>query len=157
MFWSSDESADRWDAISRLPKRSDALIDGALYIGRKCISRFLPFWDKEDRFIFSSNNKLMKQAMDSVVYRKWNAAIVKWKKLYDTTKNNQLKAKLANNIAIANEIGGNMDEALKYCNISLQIIENEAYNKTYYLIKDYYALLNKRDKEIKLLKQQLGE
>src|ERR1035437_4087175 len=51
VFWES-ESYYRKKAINDLPNRADALVDGALSVGHKVVNRFVPYWDKVDRYFF---------------------------------------------------------------------------------------------------------
>jgi len=81
------------------------LVDGALYVGQNSIKRFVPYWDKSDRYFFNTSNKYMKQGMDSLYVKNWEAAISIWEKAMDKS-GRSLKAKLSNNIAVAYEITG---------------------------------------------------
>lgn len=156
IYWDS-ESAQRRKAIAGLPKRNDALVDGALYVGRNSIKRFIPYWDKADRYFFNSGNKLLKEGMDSVLVKNWTAAISIWKK--GLSKNSlSLKAKLANNIAVAYEISGDVDNAIAYAKKSNDYFQRDLfvnYEHMSYVI-NYTQQLNQRKKEIELLDKQLG-
>jgi Family of unknown function (DUF6340) len=44
-YWQS-ESFYRQQGLNGLPNRNDALVDGALEVGRKSVNRFIPYWDK---------------------------------------------------------------------------------------------------------------
>jgi len=80
IYWES-ESYYRKKAMGDLPKRSDALIDGALNVGQKSVKRFVPYWEKVDRYFFNSNNRYIKLGMDSVYVKNWTAAIGYWEKV----------------------------------------------------------------------------
>jgi hypothetical protein len=157
-YWQS-ESFYRQQGLNGLPNRNDALVDGALEVGRKSVNRFIPYWDKVDRYFFSSNNKGMKRGIDSIYVKNWKGAIQEWEVALNKCKYNSTKAQLANNIAIAYELLGNIDKALEYtnlCYITLNLnvfVDNEAlFNASNYLVE-----LTQRKKEIELLKKQLGE
>lgn len=158
IYWES-ESYNRKAAIGELPKRSDALIDGALYTGKKSIDRFVPFWQKEDRYFFDPSNKYMKRGMDSIYVKNWPAAITYWKKALQKTQNSWTKVQANNNIAIAYEIIGDIDQALEYATqayylISVQYLVDY---KTYNRLSDYLTILSDRKTDIAKLKKQLGE
>ena len=158
VFWES-ESYYRKKAMSDLPDRNDALVDGALNIGHKSVNRFVPYWDKVDRYFFDPNIKLMKQGMDSVYVKNWKSAIQLWETEYNKTNNARLQAQAANNIAIGYEITGNLDKALDYAAKSfyslskMTIVDYESVIR----LSDYIQELSQRKKELDILKKQLGE
>lgn len=158
IYWES-ESYYRKKAMGDLPKRSDALIDGALNVGQKSVKRFVPYWEKVDRYFFNSNNRYIKLGMDSVIVKNWTAAIGYWEKAVEKSKNTRIKAQAQNNIAIAYEILGDIDKALYYANKSyysfteLSIVDLDSSNR----LVDYLYELDQRQNDIALLKKQLGE
>ena len=156
IYWDS-ESPQRRKAIAGLPKRSDALIDGALYVGRNSIKRFIPYWDKADRYFFNSENKLLKEGMDSALVKNWASAISIWEKGL-SKRSLSLKAKLANNIAVAYEISGDVDKAIEYAKKSNGYFLRDPFVNYEHLgcVTNYVQQLSRRKKEIELLDKQLG-
>lgn len=158
VFWES-ESYYRKKAISDLPKREDALVDGALNVGHKAVNRFVPYWDKVDRYFFNPNIKLMKQGMDSVYVKNWKSAISSWEKEFNNTKRVWIQAQAANNIAIGYEITGDLDKALEYAIRAyysigkMPIVNYESFVR----LSDYVNELTQRKNELAVLKKQLGE
>jgi len=158
IYWEY-ESTNRRKAMNNLPNRADALVDGALNAGHNTVNRFIPYWDKVDRYFFNSSNKIMKQAMDSVIVKNWQAAINLWQKVYDSSKNNWLQAQATNNIAIAYEILGDLDKAIENATLSyytmgkMIIVDFQSFTR----VHDYIDELNQRKSEIKILKTQLGD
>jgi len=146
-------------AVRELPKRTDALIDGALSVGRKCVDRFIPYWDKVDRYFYDSKNKTMKQGMDSVYVKNWKSAISLWESAYNTERSRLTKSHAANNLAIAYEITGDLDSALLYARTSLSLLGElpmSNYDSVMRLVS-YIEELNTRKKDIDSLKLQLAE
>jgi hypothetical protein len=156
--WES-ESYYRKETMKGLPNRADALVDGALTVGHNCVNRFVPYWDKVDRYFFNSHNKLMKQGMDSVYVKNWKSAISSWEKVLKTEKRATLKSQAANNIAIGYEILGDMDKALDYAITSLNLLGEQTVidYESAFRISNYIIELKQRKDEIATLKQQLGE
>jgi len=158
VFWES-ESYYRKKAIGDLPDRNDALVDGALNIGHKTVNRFVPYWDKVDRYIFNTNNKLMKQGLDSVYVKNWKSAISLWETEYNKTRNTRIMAQAANNIAVGYEITGDLDKALDYATKAfysfgkMTIVNYDSFLR----LSDYIKELNLRKNELEILKIQLGE
>lgn len=158
VYWEA-ESNYRKKGIKVLPKREDALVDGALYVGQKTVNRLVPYWEKVDRYFFNPNKKYFKQAMDSVYVKNWNSAISNWQIVMNQSKSNWTKAQAANNIAIAYEITGNIDKALEYASqafYNLQELSFADYN-SFVRISEYISELTQRRKDIATLKKQLDE
>ena len=156
--WES-ESYQRTKAMAGLPDRSDALIDGALTVGHKCANRFIPYWDKVDRYFFNSRKEWMRKGMDSVYVKNWKSAISSWEIALKSEKSILTRAQAANNIAIGYEITGDIDKALEYAQISLNLF-GQSKNVNYdsiLRVSDYISDLSRRKNEFPILKQQLGE
>jgi tetratricopeptide (TPR) repeat protein len=156
VYWEA-ESNYRKKGIKVLPKREDALVDGALYVGQKTVNRLVPYWEKVDRYFFNPNKKYFKQAVDSVYVKNWNSAISNWQIVMNQSKSNWTKAQAANNIAIAYEITGNIDKALEYASqafYNLQELSFADYN-SFVRISEYISELTQRRKDIATLKKQL--
>jgi len=112
VYWES-ESNTRQKAIRGLPDRRDALIDGALIVGEKAVNAFIPYWEKEDRYLFTSSNNIFKSAIDSVYHRNWYSAAKLWESIQD--KGSAMKkAKTAHNLAVAHEFLGNLSKAYQF-------------------------------------------
>jgi len=158
VFWES-ESYFQKKALSDLPDRADALVDGALSVGHKAVTRFVPYWDKVDRYFFNSKNKIMRQGMDSVYVKNWKSAISLWQSEYDKAKSAKLQAQAANNIAIGYEITGDIDNALDYATKAyyslgkMTIVDYDTFAR----LSDYIVELTQRKNEMIILKKQLGE
>ena len=158
LFWDSGWHHNRAQALEALPYRYDALIDGALFVGQNSIKRFLPFWERSDRFFYNPNNRLMRQAMDSVVVQNWEGALNLWRQIFESNGGTRLRAEAANNMAIANEILGDFDDALKYAKISYELFNARATTNVSTLIRlsDYIQELQQRQSDFLLLNRQLG-
>ena len=98
IYWDA-ESFQRKNALNALPERADAIIDGALYVGQNSVKRFMPYWEKADRYFFSTNNKKMKQGIDSIYVKNWKAAIEIWESAMNKGGAG-LKAKLAKTLPL---------------------------------------------------------
>ena len=158
----SDEFS--WDdaQFNKLPNRYDALVDACILTGSNIADRMIPRWEKEDRYFYTPKKQLFVQAMDSLTYKKWQAAIDLWVKASETTKNNKTKFHAYNNIAIAYEIMGNLDKAMNYASKAVETFPNIiAFSSTtldeIYELLDYYEILKKRKQEAILLDKQLND
>lgn len=157
LFWDARTGSKR-RAMEMLPNRYDALIDGALYNGRNSINKFIPYWDKVDRYFFSGGNKLLTQGMDSVTVKSWEGATKVWEGILTSKASSFTKAKAAHNIAVVNEISGNMEAAWNYIEKAVDYLEKSAgadSNSSYNIVV-YYEELYKRRLETELLDKQIG-
>jgi len=157
LYWEF-ESINRTTALNNIPKRADALVDAALYAGHNSLNRFIPYWDKVDRYLYNSPNKLMKKGMDSVYVKNWKSAIYIWKTVYRSSNYNLLKAQSANNIAVAYEIVGDIDNAIIFALDSHYLLSFMTYpeSKDLFRLKNYIEELKQRKNEIDILKKQIG-
>lgn len=157
IYWESETYARR-KILEGLPKRMDGIIDGALNVGKKSISRFLPYWEKVDRYFYRSSNKYIKQGMDSVYVKNWKSAIKYWEKAFKS-KNALTQSYAANNMAVAYEILGDIDNAIEYATKSYYAAGKSYFSdmKLIIYLSDYLEQLSQRKKEIELVKKQLGE
>lgn len=158
VFWET-KSYQRQKLLKGLPDRTNALIDGALYVGQTTVKRMIPYWDKVDRYFFSNKNKYMMQGLDSVYVKNWESAISSWEKVLKRSTVKSIKAQAANNIAIAYEITGNIDKAIEYAGKSLDYYEESMSSdfKYHQMITKYNEELKQRREEIKAIKKQLAE
>ena len=158
VYWES-ESYVKQKAIAGLPKREDAFVDGALNVGHKSVDRFIPYWDKADRYFFNPSEKFMKQGIDSVYVRNWSSAVKSWELAYNSTKSDYIKAQAANNLAVGYEILGNMDKAIEYATNAYYLFSKLSFSDydTIRRMAGYISDLSQRKSEIAVIKQQLGE
>jgi hypothetical protein len=156
IYW-DNESFQRKKALGAIPNRYNALIDGALHLGQTTIKKLVPWWDKEDRYFFSTNNKFMKMGLDSVYTKNWKAAIQNWEKGLLKAKP-ALKAKLMHNMAIAYEIDGDMNKAWEYSQKSASTYTSSSMvdYSIFYTINQFASQLKNRLAEIELINKQLG-
>lgn len=157
LYWSAS-SPQVTKSYYELPDRSDALIDGALYAGDKTAERLIPSWDVVDRYLIKHSNKLLKQGLDSMSFRNFEAAISVWEELLVQSKSNSKKAMAAHNIAVNYEILGQVDLALEYSDRALDYIKQASVANTmiYDNIELYNLSIARRKVEVELLDKQLG-
>ena len=158
VYWES-ESFSRQRALSGLPDRRDALIDGALISGQRVVDKFIPYWEKIDRYLFDMADKSFKQGLDAVYMKDWDGAIKIWTALLDNTKSQSKKAKYAHNLSVMHEIKGEVKEAYAYSNLALEYFLNSVileYKQLMFVV-DQNESLKGRMNELEVLNKQLGE
>jgi hypothetical protein len=158
VYWES-ESYTREKSLKGLPDRRNALIDGAMITGEKAVRKFIPYWEKVDRYFFESENKIFKAGIDSVYTKNWQGAIDQWENLLQNSQNSYMKAKICHNIAVACEIKGDVKKAYDYSGKALQYMMNSMVSdfKKILTIAEYNDELRKRVTEVEKVNKQLGE
>lgn len=156
LYWDG-ESRNRQKALSQLPDRAAALFDGAVYVGNNTVKRFIPQWEKTDRFFFSTSNKSMRQGFDSLVYKNWKSTISIWDEALPKSKL-RTQALLSFNIAVVYEILGDINNAISYAQRSVQCFEQIGIvNYSHYeLAENYLSKLLIRKDELDIIDKQLG-
>lgn len=157
LYWSASATQPT-KAYYELPDRSDALIDGAIYAGSKTAERLIPSWAVVDRYLIEHSNKSLKQGLDSMTFRNFEAAISIWKQTIASSKSNTRKAIAAHNIAINYEILGNVDLALEFSDKAVDYIRSASFvnTKVFDSIELYNLTIARRKVEVDLLDKQLG-
>ncbi len=158
LFW-EDTAFSRKEVFERFPLRGDALKNGALYIGRKSVKRFLPYWEPEDRYFFDVRGKLMKQGLDSIYAKNWSAAIALWERAFEQSKRLSEKAFAANNLAVAYEMSGDLSKAWDYINKAIEIYRQKTNTDhlKFYRMSVYHQQLDRRRKEEAALSRQMQQ
>jgi len=157
VYWES-ESYHRKRAIDGLPDRRDALIDGALISGRRSVSKFIPYWEQADRYFFEFQDKKLKQGLDSVYLKNWDAAINIWTDLLEKTSQKSKKIKTAHNLSVLYEIKGDIQQAYDYSNQAIDFYMDIMlfdYQSILFIVEQNESL-RKRLAEMSLLNKQLG-
>lgn len=157
----TDEFSWEEEKLNNLPDRYDALVDACILTGSNISDRMIPQWGKEDRYFYTPKKSLFVQAMDSVTYRNWPAAIQLWKQAAELTKNSNTKFHAFNNIAIACEIMGDLNNAILYASKAIEIypyiiIFSSTTEDEIFEMINYYETLKKRKEDARLLDKQLG-
>jgi hypothetical protein len=117
------------------------------------VKSLLPYWETAERRIYRSGNYEMVRAMGHVRNNQWPEAALIWETL-TANKNRNIAAKAMYNLALASEITGDLDMAMKWIIESYYVFQEEdPYHSQN--TKDYINLLALRKIEIKALEKQL--
>jgi len=110
-------------------------------------NRIFPSWQKETRQYFIDGNRDFEKAAEFVEQNKWTKAAELWDKyLKDTDR--EIASRAAYNMAVASEMLGELELALKYAARSYKI---KSKSRTKY----YIQILQKRIDELEQLKNQI--
>lgn len=91
-----------------------ALTETAISAALNLSGRIAPTWNSYRRAYFTSGNQFFKQTQNMVVSNHWDDALSVWKEMLEKTRSKFLKSKIEFNIALAYEMNGDLDEALRW-------------------------------------------
>lgn len=151
-----------WDGIRQgdmfftenFPSRREALKLAALYTADRMTTMVSPFWQEEGRMYYTG---LSKEADLKASTNGWKDAAILWGNLFDSESKEYKKAKLAANIALSNEMLDDVENALTWAGIALELfisnqkIEDDR-NVSYLTL--YKQVLEQRLKDFKDLDEQ---
>ena len=135
------------EALVRMPDYDDTFLEAAYWTGHDYASRAFPVWEKNERVYYARGNDIMKSASEKVENNNWKEAITLWKRNlshYD----DELVSRTAYNIAIAFEMMGKIDLAIKWAQKAYEINSKKR-------ALEYYKLLKERKEELSELDEQL--
>lgn len=120
IYWDSGRSYHSpREAYEKLPTIKDALIGGGIASGLDAANQICPKWVDEMRCYFITGNKEIDAAIPLIEENRWDEAKDHWTK-YSSASNPSLRSKIEFNLALTEEMTGNMDLAVEWVNKSLK-------------------------------------
>ena len=151
--WWQGYATSKKDWQQKFPSEEQAKIEGAGEAARAFSRLFVPWWETVERLIYLSGNYEMKIAHTFAINNQWKEAADIWRK-YTTNKNRLLVAKAMFNMALANEVYGEMEGAIDWA-IQSYMVFNETNDIHSRNTKDYISKLVARKKEYEILDKAL--
>lgn len=148
-FWDNTHSGEG------IPPREFALKELALMSAERLTNKLIPHWERQDRWYYSNNNSEMKKAAKLAKEGKWREAALIWGAAFEKEKKNTNKAKIASNIALANECSDDIKNAVKWIAIASSYLEEKENSELKIKTDRYSAWLKIRESNISKLKYQL--
>lgn len=136
-----------------LPKVEEALKEAAIIASDKTVNKFIPYWQTVERFYFTGINGKADQAANK---GDWKQAAILWKESYDKENKASKIARIALNIAFANECIDDLENAKVWIDIAKEIIPNKKSGELYELTTYYEKEINKRLKLNQKIRKQIG-
>jgi len=128
--------------------------------GAQAAKCFIPEWKQVDRFLFVGHNSRMQEAAGYANNYKWINAESIWKTQLEKNNKSSEKAKIAYNLAIANEMQDKIEPALEWALKSkgyLKNVNTDKYSRETELIEKYILELGQRIQKNRLLDLQWGK
>lgn len=142
-----------------LPTPDNALRIAGEYIGKALYPTFTPYWEEERRWYYTGVGSRWKEASAYVSGDKWKEAMVAWNDIYGKSQNKKIKAKLASNLALGEEMSGDFQKAYDWAVISRDLFKEAAGEecRTYKFQYVYVEALMQRIRADKKLDIQFGQ
>lgn len=149
-----------YDEGSLLPSIAEAISMSAEYMGEVTSNLFIPNWQEDNRLIYRySNSTTWKNASAYAYQGKWKLAANIWEELYNKTKSEKKLARIATNLAIANELSDDLPKAAEWVEKALDhymaISEKSVSHRDSIFILQYKAQLERKIAKQPKLEQQL--
>jgi len=146
LYWDGLDESESYSA-SRIPNKKEALKIAAAMTGIKYSKNIVPSWTKVNRQTLSYNQEDFKKAAQLAKKNKWDEAAALWDKYTESTnKRSQIQALY--NLAVANEMNGDIDTANELISKASKVSSSSAYNTENKSIRRYSAILAKRKIEL---------
>ena len=128
-------------------------------VGRKIHTSVVPHWSEDNRWYYTNISSVWKSGSVYAAAAKWSEAEKIWEPLYKKSDKWKHKARLSSNLALCNEMKGDLEKAVEYAKISYDLFkEHDKEDSTFInLQKAYIDILDKRKQEDGLLSKQLQE
>lgn len=157
VYWET-ENYSRKRSMQDMPNRRDALIDGALISGQRAVNQFIPYWNKEDRYLFKLSGQKFQVGLDALYRKDWDDAIKVWEGLLEKNKNAYAQARFAHNLSVLYEIKADMDKASLYINQAVELLDKNLFmdvNQVMIVLEQQEAISKRKEYQNKL-NNQLG-
>jgi len=158
LFW-AEEAPNQTILNAILPLPDDALRTAGDYIGGKVFTMFVPHWNRETRWYYTSNGARWKEASAFAANGKWENALEKWTYIHERSSGWKNKAKTAANIALVHELSGDMEKAIEWADKASTLFKNNTPedDKLRQYQEAYNAKIIERVRNDKKLNLQFGK
>jgi len=143
------EGASEEEAKRKLPNKRASVKDAGFFAGQQYGFRISPVWVRVGRKYYTRGNDDFKDAKFFVRANEWDKAAEVWKK-HANSPDNKIAGRATYNLALASEINGDLDTALKWAKKSYTDFHNRS-------AREYVNIINRRIMAAEKLKEQMGE
>lgn len=158
LFWT--EAAPNLRTLGKiLPAPEEAVRTAGQYLALKASPNFVPHWENETRWYFTGVSSAWKEASAYAAAEKWETAAERWQQLYAASSGWKPKARAASNLALAEEMKGDMQKAQEWASRSHALFLQYSGEKDKYtqLLKIYADVLSERVRNDQKLNIQIGK
>ena len=112
LFFNTQTRSDSIHLYQTIP--NIVINEATAYMGEKLTPYFVPSWKEVSRTLYTSIESRMKEALAYAKTDKWDSAENLWLQLYNQKKNDESRAHLAYNLAVAYEMQDNLEKSLDW-------------------------------------------
>jgi hypothetical protein len=149
------------DSISLFKTLPEILLNElAIELGNKAAKHFIPTWKTEKRDLFVGFSSRMQEAIGYAADSKWTNAETIWLEELEKKTKSVDKAKIAYNIAVANEMQDKFEPAIEWAQKAKEYLNDADPNNNdteITLINEYILKLGQRFQNNRLLDLQWGK
>lgn len=143
----TQNSTNPADAIAKLIKKSEALIEVSYETGREFAMNVVPLYYWENREMYKGKKGDLERGERQAIAKDWEGALKTWIEVYEMNRKSKIRAKAAFNAALASEVLGKLNDA----QIWVQRAFVEGGKNT---AKEYSDIIDYRLREQEKLKEQ---
>ncbi len=127
LLWDGFDVEDRnaYSPYYFIPTVEEAMKELVVRAADKMSYVLTPYWMKQDRWYYISSEAKMKEGVAFAEKNQWQNALESWLAFYDSERDKRMKAKAANNIALAYEMIDDLQRALEWA-----VIAEKAFQET---------------------------
>jgi hypothetical protein len=133
--------------FKELTKVKDALTETGIATALDLSKRIAPNWKSYSRVYFSKGNSVLRQTNFLVQENDWETAMNMWMDKLKNTKSKSLKSKLEFNLALAYEMQGELNEAIRWGGKSYNSFYRPVTYNYLKILKDRKTLFEKSDEK----------
>jgi hypothetical protein len=152
LYWDGKDDAGNYKK-SLIPEKQAAIPIAAGVIGANYAKHILPSWIMVYRDIMTSHDAEFQKAAKLAKNNKWEEANSIWQKGAES-KNKRKKTISLYNLALASEMNGDVDQALKYTNQAATASSGVFMPGENEVVRKYSAILYRRKTELNKLSTQ---
>lgn len=124
------------DAYKSLPKRDEIFPEAYYEFGKYIAQSFIPYWEDVERTIYDdNNNKYLQNGTNSALVNNWDRAKYYWTES-SKAKNKSIAAKSYYNLALYEELYGDISKALEFIQKAKSLKEKEKFDLYYQILKN---------------------
>ena len=152
LYWDGMDADGKFNK-NWIPEKKAAIPLAGGIVGKNYSKRIIPGWSLVNREIMSCKKADLKLAADLAGKNNWDDAVLIWQK-YEESKNKRNKIVALYNLALSNEMNGNLEKALEQTTKAAKASSGFFMSMENEMVRRYAAVLYKRQKELAKLQVQ---
>ncbi|MFY9152597.1 MAG: DUF6340 family protein [Prolixibacteraceae bacterium] len=152
LYWDGTDDGGKFKK-NLIPEKKAAIPLAAGIVGENYSKRILPGWSMVYRDIMTCKKPDLKKAAEQAEKNKWDEAAGVWEK-YVESKNSRNRIIALYNLALSNEMSGNIEKALELTAKAAESSSGFFMSMENEVVRNYAAVLYKRQKELVKLQSQ---